>query len=385
MPGTPVYAKAVHFDSHLEHIRHFLQLDRPLAVSAETSPVDSHDTKGEFPFALGSESSWEWDIKLANWPKDPSSRAIHPVRLERVFLSADKSTLIGTVAVANLAFQKQVTARFTLDYWRTISEVGATYCHDVRRPQATDGFDPFSFDLKLNDQANLETKTMFLCIRYNVNGQEYWDNNDSVNYQVDFHKVSKTPTNKSASGGSRPALPRSRSFTSTHNIHPQSMAPTYDFPDLGEKPSFANPFSSSTGAPLARLPSDEIDEVAPPKRRENSNRQAFGNRYDFGASLTAAMRSKPPVDRTTMTARAKSGATAHPTQKPTKKTASFEGPGPAVTDTSSVGAHVEELKPSSLASCNSPLESTVYQELVDKYCFVSSRVNGMSHHAVAVN
>jgi hypothetical protein len=33
---------------------------------------------------------------------------------------------------------------------------------------------------------------MFMCIRYNVDGQEYWDNNDSVNYQVDFHKVPKT-------------------------------------------------------------------------------------------------------------------------------------------------------------------------------------------------
>ncbi|CAG8266435.1 unnamed protein product [Penicillium salamii] len=372
MPGTPVYAKAVHFDAHLEHIRHFLQLDRPLAVSAETSPVDNHDSKGEFPFGSDSGPSWEWEIKLANWPKDASARATRPVRLERLFLSADKSTLIGTVAVANLAFQKYVTARFTLDYWKTTSEVGAAFCHDVRRQQAADGFDRFSFDFKLNDQANLETKTMFMCIRYNVDGQEYWDNNESVNYQVDFHKVPKTPTNKPASGGSRPALPRSRSFTSTHTIRPQSMPPTYDFPDLGEKPSFANPFNGSNGVPLTRTPSEEIDTVAPPKRRENSNRQAFGNRYDFGASLTAAMRSKAPVDRTTLTARAKSGESAPPVAKPVKKTASFGGPGPAVSDNSRTGGRAEDLKPSSLVSSKPRLESTVYQELVDKYCFYGS-------------
>ncbi|KAJ5856581.1 uncharacterized protein N7529_010525 [Penicillium soppii] len=371
MPGTPVYAKAVHFDSHLEHIRHFLQLDRPLAVSANTSPVDSHDTKDEFPFGSDSQGpSWEWEIKLANWPKDISSQANRPVRLERLFLSADKSTLIGTVAVANLAFQKYVTARFTLDYWRTTSEVGAAYCHDVRRQQAADGFDRFSFDFKLNDQANLETKTMFMCIRYNVAGQEYWDNNDSVNYQVDFHKVPKTPTTKSTSGGSRPTLPRSRSFTSTHTIRPQSMPPTYDFPDLAGKPSFANPFNGSNGAPLTRTPSDEIDTIAPPKRRENS--KAFGNRYDFGASLSAAMRSKAPVDRTTLAARAKFGEPAEPTPKPTKKTASFDGPGPAVSDNSRVGGRAEDLKPSSLVSSKPRLESTVYQELVDKYCFYGS-------------
>jgi hypothetical protein len=380
MPGTPVYTKAVHFDSHLEHIRHFLQLDRPLAVSAETSPVENYDTKDEFPFDSDSHGlSWEWEIKLANWPKDVSSRATRPVRLERLFLSADKSTLIGTVAVANIAFQKYVTARFTLDYWRTTSEVGAAYCHDVRRQQAADGFDRFSFDLKLNDLANLETKTMFMCIRYNVDGQEYWDNNGSVNYQVDFHKVSKTPANKPATGGSRPALPRSRSFTSTHTIRPQSMPPTYDFPDLGKKPSFANPFKGSNGAPLARTPSDEIDTVAPPKRRENSNRQAFGNRYDFGASLSAAMRSKAPVDRTTLTARARHGAPVEPTPKPTKKTASFDGPGPAVSDNSRVGGRAEEPKPLALVSGKPRLESTVYQELVDKYCFVSSLIH--SNHS----
>ncbi|KGO56953.1 putative phosphatase regulatory subunit [Penicillium expansum] len=376
MPGTPVYSKAVHFDSHLEHIRHFLQLDRPLAVSTETSPVENHDTKAEFPFSSTDSRgpSWEWEIKLANWPKDPSSRATRPVRLERLFLSADKSTLIGTVAVANLAFHKNVTARFTLDYWRTTSEVAAAYCHDVRRQQAADGFDRFSFDLKLNDQANLETKTMFMCIRYNVEGREYWDNNDSVNYQIDFHKVPKTPTSKPASGGSRPALPRSRSFTSSHTVRPQSMPPNYDFPDLSDKTSFTNPFSGTNGAPLTRTPSDDIDTVAPPKRRENSNRQAFGNRYDFGASLSAAMRSKAPLDRTALTAHARSGETVVPeTSKPTKKTPSFEqGHGSPVSDNTRTGSRVGDLKPSSLVSSKPQLESSVYQELVDKYCFYGS-------------
>lgn len=373
MPGTPVYSKAVHFDSHLEHIRHFLQLDRPLAVSTETSPVDNHDNKEEFPFGPATRPSWEWDIKLANWPKDSASRATHPVRLERLFLSADKNTLIGTVAVANIAFHKNVTARFTLDYWRTTSEVAATYCHDVRRQQAADGYDRFTFDFKLNDQANLETKTMFMCIRYNVAGQEYWDNNNSLNYQIDFHKVPKT-TSKAASGGSRPALPRSRSFTSSHSMRPHSMPPTYDFPDLGDKAKFSNSFSGANGAPLTRTPSDEIDTVIPPKRRENSNRQAFGNRYDFGASLSAAMRSKAPLDRTTLTARAKSGDSveAETVQPPTRTTGFELGQGSAVSDNSRTGGRVEDLKPSSLVSSKPQLESSVYQELVNKYCFVSS-------------
>ncbi|KAJ6073246.1 hypothetical protein N7467_011331 [Penicillium canescens] len=369
MPGTPVYSKAVHFDAQLEHIRHFLQLDRPLAVSTETSPVDTHDTEGEFPFGRGAESkgpSWDWELRLSNWPKDVSSHA--PVRLERLFLSADKNTLVGTVAVANLAFQKYVTARFTLDYWRTTSEVAATFCHDVRRQQAVDGYDRFSFDIKLNDQANLESKTMFMCIRYNVGGQEYWDNNNTMNYQVDFHKVPKANPTKPA-GSSRPALPRSRSFTSTHTMRLHSTPSTYDFADLGDKMAFSDHFNGANGAPLTRNPSDEIDTVAPPKRRENTNRQAFGNRYDFGASLSAAMRTKSPLDRTALSARARSGETVE--QKPTKKAGFAQGHASAVSDTVRTG-RAEDLKPSSLVSSKPRLESSKYQELVDKYCFFGS-------------
>ncbi|KAJ6780589.1 hypothetical protein PWT90_11276 [Aphanocladium album] len=49
MPGTPVFSKAVHFDSHLEHVRHFLQVDRPLAVSAGSSPVEAYESDTDWP------------------------------------------------------------------------------------------------------------------------------------------------------------------------------------------------------------------------------------------------------------------------------------------------------------------------------------------------
>lgn len=380
MPGTPVYAKAVHFDSQLEHIRHFLQLDRPLAVSAETSPVDSHDGDTEFPFghdADKSTPSWEWELRLSNFPKDAPHRATHAVRLERLFLSADKRSLIGSVSVANLAFHKHVAARFTFDHWRTVSEVVAVYSHDVRRKHAHDGHDRFTFDIKLDDQANLESKTMFVCIRYNVEGQEHWDNNNGLNYQVEFVKASKPSTNK-ASGGNRPALPRSRTFTGSHSgSRPQSMPPSFeDFADVGKKAPFSNPFTANTGPPLSRSTSNDIDTVGPPKRREKLHPQAFGNRYDFGASLTAAMRTKTPVDRTTLTARARSSQSPEaPKAKPVGKDLDIR-PGrisPVRND-----ARSEDLKPSSLVSSKPCHESSSYKELVDKYCFVSYSPGSLS-------
>jgi hypothetical protein len=378
MPGTPVFAKAVHFDAQLEHIRHFLQLDRPLAVSAETSPVDSHDTEGEFPFgqsATEGTRSWEWELRLSNFPEDPSSRVTQPVRLERLFLSTDKSMLVGSIAVANLAFHKQVAARFTFDYWRTVSEVSGTYCHDVHHQHMNDGYDRFSFDIKLDDQAKLENKTMFICIRYNVAGQEFWDNNNNMNYQVDFLKSQRSTTassspSKRGSTGPRPALPRSRSFTGSHS-RPHSMPPSFeDASDVSKKVPFSNPFNSAKSPPLSRATSNDIDTVGPPKRRENPNQQAFGNRYDFGASLNAAMRTKQPVDRTTLTARARSGQPIETTSnKPVVRDFGIgSGQNSAVSD----NAQKDDLKPSSLVSSKPCLESSVYKELVDKYCFYGS-------------
>ncbi|KAJ5595239.1 uncharacterized protein N7459_001447 [Penicillium hispanicum] len=384
MPGTPVYAKAVHFDSHLEHIRHFLQVDRPLAVSAETSPVDSHEADREFPFGHDENKrpAWEWELRLANFPKDTSSRASHAVRLERLFLSANKNTLVGSVAVANLAFHKHVAARFTFDYWRTVSEVGGVYCHDVRRKHDHDGYDRFSFDIKLNDQTNLERKTMFVCIRYNVNGQEFWDNNNGANYQVDFLKTSKAVMNK-PSGGARPALPRSRTFTGSHSGRPLSMPPSFnDSPGINKNVPFSNPFAVSNGPPLTRTPSDEIDTVGPPKRRETPNRQAFGNRYDFGASLTAAIRTKPPLDRTTLTARARSELSSGTAEKESDTLPDQTSP---VSDGIRGTARTQDLKPSSLVTSKPCLESSGYKELVDKYCFYGSPKASHTKQSFAVN
>ncbi|CAL5868107.1 uncharacterized protein PFLUO_LOCUS2331 [Penicillium psychrofluorescens] len=374
MPGTPVYSKAVHFDAQLEHIRHFLQLDKPLAVSAETSPVESHDTEGEFPFGRQAEprtTSWEWDIRLSNFPTDVSLSQTRPVRLERLFLSSDKNVLIGTVAVSNLAFHKQVAARFTFDHWRTVSEMSASFCHDVRRKHTQDGYDRFTFDIKLNDQTNLECKTMSVCVRYSVNGQEFWDNNNAMNYQVDFIKTPKTTPSKPPSGP-RPSLPRSRSFTGSHSSRPRSMPPSFDdFPEIANKVAFSDPFPGANGAPLTRKASDDLDTVAPPKPREKHHRQAFGTRYDFGASLSAAMRTKTPLDRTTLAARARSGQTAE--ENPARKSPDIAlGMASPVSDDICDGARVGDAKPSSLVSSKPRLESSVYRELVDRYCFYGS-------------
>ncbi|KAL4961774.1 protein phosphatase regulator GAC1 [Aspergillus stella-maris] len=363
MPGTPTYSKAVHFDAQLEHIRHFLQLDKPQAVSAGSSPVEDLDADGEFPFHHDSQlPAFEWGLRLSNFPHKPPSLPHQRVRLERLFLSTDKHSLVGLVVVANLAFQKHVAARFTFDNWKTTSEVIAEYSHDARRKQIQDGYDRFMFNIRLDEQANLEKKTMFVCIRYNVNGQEFWDNNEARDYQVNFTKIPKPKSQNRDAPRPRPRmnLPRSRSFTGSGS-RPHSMPSSLkDFSDMHRYISFGPPLNNRKGKPEDDDDMPHDPEAPVPIRRDKQNHQVFGNRYDFESSLSAAMRTKPEHDRTMLTARAKSGA---PEQR--VDTRSAPAPAPQASPSNSE-------KPSSMTSDKPNRESSVYRELVDRYCFFGS-------------
>lgn len=401
MPGTPTYSKAVHFDSHLEHVRHFLQVDRPLAVSAGSSPVEAYESEAEFPF--GSDESgrprkqaYEWEIRVANFPAETEDRKHLPVRVERVFLSADNKNLIGAIAVQNLAFQKFVVARFTLDYWKTTSEVVADFNNDVRK-NYSDGCDRFSFSIKLADQANLENKTLFFCVKYETNGQQYWDNNNSVNYQVDFTKKPKTQKAKNSNPGlgARPlnVLPRSgRSPPATAGTRPKSMPVSFDdfatgFDNFGTFGQ-SSPSMLMGDSPIKLKSPRCRQQIAPeaPIRRAKPNAQAFGNRYDFGASLNAAIQSASTIlgDQ--------SGLPARPDTKQSFRVVPAVAAKGAVASAQrlengvklpSVGQVSSALtagpvisKPSALVSEKPSLQSQSYQELVDKYCFVGTQKKG---------
>jgi len=399
MPGTPTFSKAVHFDSHLEHVRHFLQVDRPLAVSAGSSPVEAYDSDSEFPFSEDNARGppFEWEIVISNFPAESPIRLSLPVRVERVFLSSDNKTLVGSVAVANLAFNKHVVARFTLDYWKTTSEVVAEYNHDIRQPKR-EGYDRFNFNIKLADQANLEAKTMFFCVKYSVNGQEYWDNNNSTNFQVDFRKKAKPQNGKKGMQGaaSRPvnALPRSNK-KSPPAERPKSMPVAFDdfadgFDAKYKFDDFKQPvhdYLGESGTSLrlkgvksaVSLGSDNLTRrMAPP------NGQAFGNRYDFGASLSAAINAANTVlgDR--------SGLTMKPAPKKEPKKMVPDADETSSPLTMSGNHSMSKAAPptknvpvmaSSSSGTDSPrpagtekpvLASQSYNELLDKYCFFGS-------------
>ncbi|OTB13725.1 carbohydrate-binding module family 21 protein [Daldinia sp. EC12] len=390
MPGTPTFSKAVHFDSHLEHVRHFLQVDRPLAVSAGTSPADNYESESEYPFGVVEKkssrpASFEWELVLNNFPAETPVRKALPVRLERVWMSPDQKSLIGSIAVANLAFHKSVVCRFTFDYWKTTSEVAAEFHHEIRPRDTEPGYDRFQFSLKLSDFANLEAKTLFFCIRYSVNGVDYWDNNDNVNFQVDFRKkiVGANGKKGAQSTSSRPSngLPRStRRANPSTAARPRSMPPGalddfgHDDDDDEKFLSFDRPLHEVLGETgpaglrlkgsksTSNLPSDNLSA-----RLSAPSGQAFANRYDFGASLTAAKQahreSSQRSDGLYMKPNKRASFNASPAAQAPK--ASQPNRGPPGSSSAPSGPQVSSHGSPSSAS----IASASYEEILNKYCF----------------
>jgi len=382
MPGTPVFSKAVHFDSHLEHVRHFLQVDRPLAVSAGSSPVDNYESDNEYPFPseakpAASSPPFEWEILTPGFPHDSHIRKTLPVKLEKLWLSSDQKTLLGSVAVANLAFQKHISCRFTLDYWKTTSEVTAEYTHAIRPQETPTPYDRFSFSIKLSDTANLESKTLYLCVRYSVNGQEYWDNNASANFQVDFRKKHLPQNGKNnfrgATGRSRNSLPRSNRRQNSSIERPKSMPASLQEFGNERQYKFDRPFHENlgdagiTGLRLKTKSSSNIakenvagDHIA--NGLSSPSGVAFANRYDFGASLSAAVQAaKDSLGKEKDTLYMKDNVRGTRYLPESGK----DGSPPQLFSPPIVPSGGDSPVPS--------LPSASYEELVNKYCFFGSK------------
>lgn len=256
--SMPAQSKFVHFDVNLEQVRHFLHSEKPAAVS---SPTYDYTKRPEFHWgSTDSESETdsdeeedpregyqryldrtEWHIAVPNFTPPDIAHESRIVYVENIFLTSDKTKLIGHVAVKNLAFEKHVSIKYTLDNWKTITELTAEYNDDVRRKHRAAGYDRFSFAITMADlpqQATTVTKSLFFCVRYVCNNTEYWDNNHGANYQVDFSRV---PKHKTQSTSNRlPTRPRrSNSVDNPMRIYDDVLESTkknefnsrYDFND----------------------------------------------------------------------------------------------------------------------------------------------------------
>ncbi|KAF7976165.1 hypothetical protein HWV62_7310 [Athelia sp. TMB] len=244
-PSTPFLAgKNVHFpekrEDGLEDVRVFSRKARPASVSLppgmglgdDTETETEQESAARFPFPRFTAAPPQTQpakgplrFKI-NAGASSAIPAAHPpgdahIHLESLALSHTPPTpgaaaqgkpgppqLSGTLLVRNIAYEKAVAVRFTLDEWQTTSEVRAAYVASLpalpwaAQPQtlgdavsaiAGEGtaWDRFGFTIRLEDHAyRLHERVLWMVGRYGTGGgAEWWDNNNGANYRVAFKAV----------------------------------------------------------------------------------------------------------------------------------------------------------------------------------------------------
>lgn len=117
---------------------------------------------------------------IANYGTFVDRLARHSVCLESVAVITGQVT--GTIKVRNIAFEKEVFVRFTLDGWVTFEDVAAYYVNPSDGPGYGNLYDTFAFNLSLPNQLPESGLQFAVCFRCRVG--TFWDNNDSRNYSI---------------------------------------------------------------------------------------------------------------------------------------------------------------------------------------------------------
>ncbi|WRT69498.1 uncharacterized protein IL334_006484 [Kwoniella shivajii] len=213
------------------------------------------------------------------------------VMLERIELQSGLGPLCmrGTVIVRNVSFQKWVAVRFTMDQWQTVSEVSGTHvCHIPAATTGDEGWDRFSFSIKLEDfKRKLEERQLLLCIHYSVEGQDWWDSNDGMNYGFTFKKTTRRPTRVSgpptlgggymdveepARNAPLPGLRKNNAPPPSANINKAFGAPSSG-PASWIFPKFSRTFSDNVpprpDSPMQSPPPVQFKAPAPPSAHDH--------------------------------------------------------------------------------------------------------------------
>jgi hypothetical protein len=102
VPGTPADSRSVLFKDFDTQTRYFFQVDSAMDVSISSRSVKSCESEAAHPLENSGKDTC--GIMIINIARGSSEREFKPVRLERLFLSSDKNTLVDTSAVQNISF-----------------------------------------------------------------------------------------------------------------------------------------------------------------------------------------------------------------------------------------------------------------------------------------
>lgn len=380
--------KSVSFDPiFLERVCLFRETQAPLDLK------EAHDKRLENP---------PFRLLCPNWPTENDSNIL--INKKSFFITNDNQYIKGKLSVRNLALDKSVSIRYTLDGWTSVADVDAVFFGPNPKNVAFDIYE-FSMDLRfghLSDHGELRGKLEF-AIRFSAGDMDYMDNNHGRNYQI---KIIADPLNDPwASEKQLEKIPG-------HEYPDDSNDDTEEEEEIEEEEeekhnSFTNALKGYKHAKPFHL---------------NKRQPWLGTRYDFGQSLSLAKRApyeswshtvkpdpafvsdyflaKPisiqptsntdasspatppkistptiPSFKSTYTTFSSTSAPPSPRTSPTLSPTTLSLPRPAYHQSQSTSAVIDTLP-----SSTSPLDihSSDYLYLVNKYCFY----NGDHHDSV---
>lgn len=113
----------------------------------------------------------------------PPDKVIKQLAWQKVYLHSTEclksGNIRGKVYVANLAYEKHVKARFSLDSWRTQHEVDGEF-----HSNCTKDIDRFVFEIPIPKEFAVKNFKVEFAVSYTVLGDTFWDNNNGFNYHV---------------------------------------------------------------------------------------------------------------------------------------------------------------------------------------------------------
>lgn len=106
------------------------------------------------------------------------------VCLERVLCY--EPGIIGIVQVVNLAFEKEVTIRYSFTNWKSCAETKAYWVANKCLEDLSNGYscDSFRFHLPVPPFILHPGAVLEFAICYKVQGTQFWDNNEGQNYKL---------------------------------------------------------------------------------------------------------------------------------------------------------------------------------------------------------
>lgn len=183
-PGTPFKKKIVRFADALG-----LDLAAVRTIVSEEIPLVPASAFSHLQLGPVVRSPPPCTLTLTPLFPQPGASPTFMSRLtsQRVCLESVVSSgcaLHAVIRVLNVAFEKLVVLRYSLDNWRSFCDLRAVYLAG-----SSDGIsDRFGVDVYLTPAGDAKLQ---MCVRYVVGDQEFWDNNEGANYCFEFRESPK--------------------------------------------------------------------------------------------------------------------------------------------------------------------------------------------------